>query len=88
MLSRLVAVFRRSRVPTPSADAGAEAKNQLTVEYMREWEDRLGPERVRLANSYLAANGWPPLSAPPIWVWAMAFREAEKVMPYPQPTVH
>jgi hypothetical protein len=31
---------------------------QLTPESMREWEERLGPEKVKLACDILCSHGW------------------------------
>lgn len=79
MLERALKVVSRKPAVIPAEEPEGE---RLTFEYMRVWEKHLGTERVNLASSYLSMNGWPPLSQPPIWVWAMAFREAERIMPY------
>lgn len=50
---------------------------QLTVEYMREWENRLTEDQMSKAIGFVQANGWPTGSEPPIFVWAEAFRYAE-----------
>lgn len=50
---------------------------QLTVEYKKDWENRLTKDQMDKAISFVRANGWSPGSAPPMYVWAEAFRYAE-----------
>lgn len=54
---------------------------RLTPESMREWEERIGPEKVELAFSILRSHGWRPEDRPPMWVWAEAYRMAEGLQP-------
>ena len=55
--------------------------DQMTPETMREWEERLGPEKVQLAFSILRSHGWRPEDRPPMWVWAQAYSMAEGSQP-------
>lgn len=58
---------------------------QLTAEYMREWEARLGREKVAKAVDYMRANGWQHGDAIPMWCWAEAYRLIESGQPMPIP---
>jgi hypothetical protein len=61
---------------------------QLTPESMREWEERLGPEKVKLACDILRSHGWRPDDRPPMWVWQEAYLMAEGRRPIQWGTWH
>lgn len=41
---------------------------QLTPESMKEWEERLGPEKVQRAIDLVRSHGWVSGDKPPMWV--------------------
>jgi len=49
----------------------------MTPETMKQWEDRLGPEKVRRAIDLVRSHGWKAEDTPPTWVWAEAFHQVE-----------
>lgn len=50
---------------------------RITPEYMRAWEERLGPEKMQRAISIAQLNGWQHGSNPPMWVWAQIYLQVE-----------
>lgn len=54
---------------------------QLTPAKLREWEDRIGPEKVQTAIAILRSWGWGPDSAPPLWVYQQAYLMVEGRIP-------
>lgn len=49
----------------------------MSPEGMKQWEDRLGPEKVQRATALVRSHGWKTGDTPPAWVWAEAFAQVE-----------
>ena len=48
----------------------------MTADELREWEVRLGPEKVKRAIDIVRAAGWQN-EPPPNFIWAQVFAEVE-----------
>jgi hypothetical protein len=52
-----------------------------SAEQLREWEERMGPEKVQRAMAIVYSHGWRKEDTPPNWVWAEAYAMVDGIIP-------
>ncbi len=55
--------------------------DKTLADELREWEERLGPEKVERAVKIVRSHGWGPGSTPPAYVWREAYAMVDGSIP-------